>query len=73
MPRLRVVEASVVGIDTLYNDETREPQQTTLAKCLRCQRPVLVRQWFFEEYLYPDGRTEGSLSEPKRCGPTRGR
>jgi hypothetical protein len=67
-PACGVVQAEVLGMDTLYDDSTPEPQQTFLVKCPRCKQPLVMQQWWFDEYWSVDG-TVGSWSTPKRVWP----
>lgn len=68
-PACGVVQAHVIGTHSLYNDETPEPQQTCLVECPLCKQPLLLQQWYFDEYWSPTEGSVGSWTAPKRVWP----
>ena len=68
-PECGVVQATVLGLHSLYDDRTPEPQQTFLAECPRCKQPLVFQQWYFDEYWSPTEGSVGSWTPPKRVWP----
>jgi hypothetical protein len=64
-----VVVAPVLGKQSLFNDDTPEPQETVLVECPNCSQPVVAQRWYFETAMYMDGRTEGEFTDFKRAWP----
>ena len=65
-----VVVAPVVGKQSLFNDDTPEPQETVLVECPNCSQPIVAQRWYFETGMYMDGRTEGEFTDFKRVFPS---
>jgi hypothetical protein len=63
------VAAPVLGYQSLYDDETPEPQETVLVACPTCSQPIVAQRWYFETRMYSDGTTEGEFTEFKRVWP----
>jgi hypothetical protein len=65
-----VVTAPVLGHQSLYNEDTPEPQETVFVACPKCSQPILAQRWYFETALYMDGTTEGEFTDFKRVFPS---
>jgi hypothetical protein len=65
-----VVVAPVLGKQSLFNDDTPEPQETVLVACPNCSQPIVAQRWYFETAIYMDGRTEGEFTDFKRVFPS---
>jgi Domain of unknown function (DUF4145) len=65
-----VVVAPVLGKQSLFNDDTPEPQETVLVACPNCSQPIVAQRWYFETAMYMDGRTEGEYTDFKRVFPS---
>jgi hypothetical protein len=65
-----VVVAAVLGKQSLFNDDTPEPQETVLVACPNCSQPIVAQRWFLETAMYMDGRTEGEFTDFKRVFPS---
>lgn len=65
-----VVAAPVLGRQTLFNDDTPEPQETVLVECPKCSQPIVAQRWWFETLFYMDGTTEGEFTDFKRVFPS---
>jgi hypothetical protein len=65
-----VVAAPVLGKQSLFNDDTPEPQETVLVACPNCSQPIVAQRWYFETAMYMDGRTEGEFTDFKRVFPS---
>jgi hypothetical protein len=65
-----VVLAPVLGKQSLYNDDTPEPQETVLVECPSCSQPIVAQRWYFETGMYMDGTTEGEFTKFKRVFPS---
>lgn len=70
-PACGVVQARVLGRQSTTNEEiTPEPQDTYLVECPTCKQPIVVQQWYFEEFWNPTtGEAHGSWTPPKRVWP----
>lgn len=64
------VAARVLGKQTLFNDDTPEPQETVLVECPNCSQAIVAQRWYFETAMYLDGTTEGEFTEFKRVFPS---
>jgi hypothetical protein len=64
------VVAPVHGIQSLYNDDTPEPQDTVMCHCPKCDQPLLAQRWYFDEYWSAKEGAVGSYTPFKRVWPS---